>query len=142
MLYAAHIGWLNSSVKISAGRDKKESKTKLEYFGKQSLIARLPDLEKASYIAEHWNDCGKVSSNGFGVNQLSWQEMESYRNMNRLSEWESLIVHAMSRMYVLAKNMFDDAMCECPYRFEDKPMLELQLLSVNPIESAKINKAP
>lgn len=142
MLYAAHLGWLSSSVKISAGRDKKESKTKLEYFGKHSLIAILPDLEKALYIAEHWNDCGKVGFNGFGVKPLDWKELESYRNMNRLSEWESLLVHAMSRMYVLAKDAFDDVMCECPYRFEDKPMIELQLLSVNPLESAKINKAP
>lgn len=112
---------------------KSESISKIDYFGASSLIARQPDLKELSYIARHWDMVGQVSSSGFGVQSLQCGEVESYGRLHKVGDWELAIIHQMSLMFIKAKRMFDDVLCECPYRYEDKPMLELQLLASRPI---------
>jgi hypothetical protein len=110
-----------------------ESKTKLEYFGAESLIAKTPDLEQLDYLAFHWRDVGMVSSNGFGSDAIDPSSLESYCRIHGLAAWESQLIYAMSRAFIDAKRMFDEKLCECPYRYKDKPMLELQLLASRPM---------
>lgn len=111
----------------------------MEYFGFDSLIAKMPDIGKLTYIIGHFGDLGQASSNGFSIQPLSWSEVDSYAKINGIGNWESVLIHAMSRMYVSAKLTFDDVLCECPYRYEDKPMLELQLLASKGQIANKIN---
>lgn len=120
--------------------NKSENKSKLEYFGKDSLIAMTPEMGELNYLVWHWNDLGQVSSSGFGIQPLQWSEVECYSRMNHIGEWESLILHAMSRMFVKAKRMFDEVLCECPYRYEDKPMIELQLLASRAVVKQKVEE--
>lgn len=134
MLYAAQLGWVQSTVKIASGRDKQESITKGQRFGADSLICKLPDCGKAQYIVEHWFSCGQVSSNGFGVSALDWKEINSYMEVAEISKWESMLVQLMSRVYTESKRKFEDVMCEPPYKFEGKDVVELMITTVGKIE--------
>lgn len=126
------MGWLNSTVKIKS-RDGDKSKSKIEYFGADSLIAEMPDVKNARYIVQHWHDLGRCeyifTSYTAIIEPLKWSEIRAFAEIVQLSRWEQELLHMMSRVFAQSKRMFDDVMCECPYRYKDKPMLELQLLA-------------
>lgn len=70
---------------------------------------------------------------------LQCSEIESYGRLHKVGDWELELMHYMSLVFVKSKRMFDDVLCECPYRYEDKPMLELQLLASKGQIANKIN---
>lgn len=75
----------------------------------------MPDMGKLSYIIGHFGELGKISSNGLSICALSWLEISAYKDVNKIGNWEALIIQAMSRMYVDSVSLFDNEMCDAPY---------------------------
>lgn len=62
-----------------------------------------------------WDDLGKYRATGFGVEATSWTDVKSYMDINRVAQWEGQLIHAMSKVFVEARNSFADVICEPPY---------------------------
>jgi hypothetical protein len=121
-LYASHLGWLNSTVKVRKGKKQEESLSKLEYYGNDSFLAETPPLDESQYIVEMWNMLGKARSNGFGIEQIPWTEIKAFIDVNQISLWEAKLLHMMSKIFVDYCNSMKDKECEAPYRKDDLPM--------------------
>ncbi|AOQ26711.1 hypothetical protein [Vibrio phage 2E1] len=116
MLYAAHLGWLSSTVKYKQGK-KDETSSKSEYYGSDSLLCRTPELDKLSYIAALWDELGRYQSTGMGISVTGWSEIQSFAGMIGAPKWECQLLHSMSKVFVDARNMFSDLFCEPPYLY-------------------------
>lgn len=80
--------------------------------GDPALI--MPDCDKL--IAIHFNSCGRCSSSDGGIGQISWNEINSYMQSNRvyLSRFELDVIRGMSVNYV-ANRMDDNPNKSPPY---------------------------
>lgn len=126
MLYASHLGWLSSTVKYKQGKSEK-SISKHGYYGEDALICRLPEIDEHRYFIEMWNSLGRYKSNGFGVEPVSWSEIKNFIDINQIAKWEAQLLHAMSKMFVDARNAFNDLYCEPPYLYGGHEFRQLSL---------------
>lgn len=76
----------------------KKEQTNGEKIGKMEF----PDIQGAEYILNHLNLLGWCSSNGMGVNALSFLEIQAYIQLTdtSLTADEVLIIKKMSQAYV------------------------------------------
>lgn len=115
MLYAAHVGWLSSTIKYKSGK-KEETTSKSEYYS-GGLICRVPELDDCGYLGVAWDELGKCQSSGMGVSPTSWSDIKHYAEMAGISKWEGHLLHSMSKIFVDARSMFSDMVCEPPYLY-------------------------
>lgn len=108
------MGWLSSNIKLGTG-DNEKTEIKAKYYGEDSVICSMPSLGEFEYMLHLWDEVGRCKSTGFGVEPITWQEIESYGNKNRVGNWELLLLHHMSKAFVDARSTYDEVRCEPPY---------------------------
>ena len=94
--YAAQAGFYHATP--DPKHDPKKDKTRGEMIGKMEF----PDIEGAEYMLSHLNNLGWCSSNGMGINALSFLEIQAYMQLtdSSLTAEEVLIIKKMSQAYV------------------------------------------
>ena len=126
-MYAMHLGWLN------APQDARDNKSRIEDFGKEHPICKLPDADWL--VTEHFREVGPCLGVGMGAYAVTWQEIQSYSEMScsSLTAWESRQIRMMSKLYcnylIIGKKP-----CEPPYQREfDEDDIKAQNDSINKI---------
>lgn len=109
------MGWLSSTIKYKKGKSD-ETTSKSEYYS-GGLICSLPDVSEFRYLTLMWDELGRYQSSGMGISTTNWSEIQSFINLTECSMWEGQLLHAMSKVFVEARSMFSDLVCEPPYLY-------------------------
>lgn len=93
ILYFRHLGWLAST-------PEKTNKTRFEMH-KGSAFEKYEPEPICKLLVEIVLECGIKSSNGFGVNAISWAEINSWSQaMGDTNYWLNGVIRLMSECYI------------------------------------------
>jgi len=92
-----------------------KKKRRIDTLADGSQSKRLPYAN--SYLIECFELAGCYLSSGMGMFPLSWTEIEAFssKSAHHLDDWESEIIHEMSREYCSMHSKADGENCAAPY---------------------------
>lgn len=102
---------------------RKTRKTRREKLGADSLSAKLPSVDKGSYLLEWLFEIGPVESGANGPEPLSWVEINAWKQATgtNATHEELSIIRTMSLEYVGQMHGGEDPKAPDPCRVRAEP---------------------
>lgn len=112
------MGWLHA-IPETKGKVKRSRLALLELADKEP---QYPELEEAAYMLPLFLELGVILHHGMGAAPMSWQEIESWKNLSglELDYWELLTLKEMSYAYASEYGNATDPQRIAPYVREVK----------------------
>lgn len=103
------MGWLHSRPKSNSKDDK--PKSRIETLDEEDPHRNMPDAD--SFLVSAFYEAGICKQTGYGAAPLEWPDIRAYSN-GRLTEWECLMLKAMSNSYCSEKSQADQQLDRPP----------------------------
>ena len=90
----------------------------------------MPPIDYAEYLFEFANEIGMYSKTGFGLDHVSWSEINSWQQLTgiKLSIWEANTIMMISKSFVSQYNDVNEKIAPSPYQ---SPVIDRAAVSQN-----------
>lgn len=109
------MAWLNTS---STTGEYSVSRYKRMTAGDESIVIAMPPADTEElYLVKLLNEIGPASSNGMGIQAISYQEIDSWNKLTGIDieSWQATLLHNLSRVYAAAHQEYSGKACPAPF---------------------------